>query len=146
MKLVTKYFDELTTKELYEILKARSAIFVVEQNCIYQDIDDKDYRSLHIFFEDNGQVLAYLRVFKRDNDTVQMGRVLTLEHGKGLGGELLKIGIEKTKELLNPAKIFIEAQCYATGFYAREGFKICSDEFLDDGIPHVEMELLLNNR
>ena len=74
---------------------------------------------------------------------MQVGRVLTIEHGKGLGGELLKAGLEQIKEKYNPKKIYIEAQCYATGYYEKEGFRICSDEFLEDGIPHVQMELIL---
>ncbi len=143
MKLVSKFFDELTTKELYEILKARAAIFVVEQECVYQDVDDKDYESLHVFYEEEGKVVAYLRSFWKEKEVIQMGRVLTMEHGKGLGGKLLKAGLEEIKVKQNPKKIFIEAQCYATGYYEREGFKICSEEFLEDGIPHVEMELLL---
>ena len=68
-----------------------------------------------------------------------MGRVITLEHGKGLGGKLLKEGIRQVKEKMSPKAIYIEAQCYATGFYEREGFVICSEEFLEDGIPHVQM-------
>ena len=143
MKLVSKFFEELTTTELYEILKARAAIFVVEQECVYQDLDDKDYKSLHVFYEEEGKVIAYLRSFVKEKDVIQMGRVLTIEHGKGLGGKLLKVGIEEIKTKQNPKKIFIEAQCYATGYYAREGFEICSEEFLEDGIPHVEMELIL---
>lgn len=79
MKAISKYFTELTTTELYEILKARAEIFVVEQNCIYQDLDDIDYRSLHIFYEDNDKVIAYLRAFEKDSDakTIQIGRVLS---------------------------------------------------------------------
>ena len=142
MKLISKFFDELNTKELYELLKARAEIFVVEQNCVYQDLDDKDYQSLHIFFEGSGRVEAYLRAFVKDEGVVQVGRVLTLEHGKGLGAKLLKAGLKEVKEKFNPEKIFIEAQCYATGYYEREGFRICSKEFLEDGIPHVEMELI----
>lgn len=143
MKLIIKSFSELTTTELYEILKARAEIFVVEQNCIYQDLDNIDYRSLHIFYESNGKVIAYLRAFEKDSDAgiVQIGRVLTLTHGTGLGGKLLKEGISLIKEKMNPSSIYIEAQCYATGFYEREGFIISSDEFLEDGIPHVEMVL-----
>ena len=78
MTLNTKYFHQLTTTELYEILKARAEIFVVEQNCIYQDLDDIDYRSLHIFYETEGKVIAYLRAFEKDSatGTVQIGRVL----------------------------------------------------------------------
>lgn len=143
MKLKIKYFNELTTTELYEILKSRNEIFVVEQNCIYQDLDDIDYRSLHIFYESSGRIMAYLRAFEKDSatKTIQMGRVLTLTHGTGLGGQLLKEGILQIKEKMNPSSIYIEAQCYATGFYEREGFVISSDEFLEDGIPHVEMVL-----
>ncbi len=143
MKLISKFFDELNTRELYELLKARAEIFVVEQNCVYQDLDDKDYQSLHVFFEESGRVVAYLRAFIKEENVVQVGRVLTIEHGKGLGGQLLKAGLEQVKEKFDPEKIYIEAQCYATGYYEREGFRICSEEFLEDGIPHVEMVLTL---
>ena len=143
MKLVSKYFEELTTTELYELLKVRSEVFVVEQNCIYQDLDDKDYRSLHVFYEEEGEVLAYLRAFIKEEGVVQVGRVLTVEHGTGLGGKLLKAGLEQIKEKFHPEKIYLEAQCYAIGYYEREAFLVCSEEFLEDGIPHVQMELQL---
>ncbi len=143
MKLVAKYFHELTTKELYELLKARAEIFVVEQNCVYQDLDDIDYRSLHVFYEEDEKIVAYLRAFAKQDEAnvVQMGRVLSIEHGKGLGGQILKEGIQLVKEKMNPDSIYIEAQCYATGFYEREGFVTCSEEFLEDGIPHVQMRV-----
>ena len=137
----SKFFEELTTVELYEILKARAEIFVVEQNCVYQDLDDKDYRSLHVFYEEEGRVTAYLRAFVIEEGVVQMGRVLTMEHGIGLGGMILRDGLEEIRKKFAPRKVYIEAQCYATGFYEREGFRVCSDEFLEDGIPHVQMEL-----
>lgn len=143
MKFVTKFFEELTTAELYELLKARAEIFVVEQNCIYQDLDDRDYDSLHVFYEESGKVLAYLRAFQKERGVVQMGRVLTIEHGTGLGGKLLRAGMDSIKEKFQPQKIYIEAQSYATGYYEREGFTICSEEFLEDGIPHVQMEVVL---
>lgn len=143
MKLVAKFFDELTTAELYELLKARAEIFVVEQNCVYQDLDDKDYDSLHVFYEESGKIVAYLRAFLKEKDIVQVGCVLTVKHGTGLGGKLLKAGIECIKNKYCPHKIFIEAQCYAVGYYEREGFQVCSEEFLEDGIPHVQMELIL---
>ncbi len=143
MRAAAKFFDELTIRELYEILKARAEIFVVEQNCVYQDLDDRDYESLHFFYEEDGKVTAYLRAFQKDSSTVQIGRVLTLQHGTGLGAKLLKEGIARIKEKMNPARIFIEAQCYAVGYYEREGFQVCSEEFLEDGIPHVQMLLNL---
>lgn len=143
MQVKSKFFSELTTTELYEILKAREEIFVVEQNCVYQDLDNKDYDSLHVFYEEDGIVTAYMRAFFKDDTTVQMGRVLSLRHGAGLGGRLLREGLIQIKDKMNPKQIYIEAQCYATGYYEREGFSVCSDEFLEDGIPHVQMILEL---
>ena len=116
MRFVSKYFDDLTTRELYEILKARSAVFVVEQNCVYQDIDGLDPASLHVFFEDEGRIAAYLRAFVKEPGVVQMGRVLTVDRGCGLGGKLLRAGIEEIRERFHPGKIYIEAQSYAVGF------------------------------
>ena len=136
-----KWFGELTAGELYEILRSRSEIFVVEQQCIYQDLDGMDQNALHVFCEEDGRVTACLRVFRKDEETVQMGRVLTLKHRTGLGSELLKRGIREIREQMKPRRIYIEAQTYATGFYEREGFRISSDEFLEDGIPHVKMIL-----
>lgn len=141
MRLITKFFNELTTRELYELLKVRSEIFVVEQNCIYQDLDDIDYESLHVFYEEDGKVLACLRIFSIGEDTIKIGRVLSAKHGIGLGGKVLKAGLEKAISTYNPKKIVISAQCYATGYYEREGFTIRSEEYLEDGIPHVRMEL-----
>lgn len=143
MNLITRTFPELTTSELYEILKVRSQVFVVEQNCAYQDVDGLDEQSFHLFFQSEGQIQAYLRFFEKAPGVVQMGRVLTVTHGQGLGGELLKAGIAEIKARLNPRQIVVEAQCYATGFYERAGFVACSEEFLEDGIPHVGMVLVL---
>lgn len=143
MQMKSKLFHELRTNELYEILKARAEIFVVEQNCVYQDLDGKDINSLHVFHEEDRKVTAYLRAFMKDDETAQMGRVLTLNHGTGLGGRLLKEGIKEIREKLRPKRIYIESQCHAIGFYEREGFRVCSEEFLEDGIPHVQMILEL---
>jgi len=139
-----KFFDELTTKELYEIIKARMQIFVVEQKCVYQDLDDVDYKALHIFCTDkNGKVTACMRAFRLDDapNTVRIGRVLTIKHGKGLGGKMLHEALRLIKERMNPERIYVESQTHAIGFYEREGFNVCTDEFLDVGIPHRGMEL-----
>lgn len=145
MNLVIKKFNELTIAELYEILKVRAEVFVVEQNCVYQDLDDIDYNSLHVFLEEEGKVKAYLRAYIKDANTgtVQIGRVLTTVRGTGLGLDMLKTGIEAAKKELCTNKIYIEAQTYAIGFYEKVGFQVVSDEFLEDGIPHVAMELLV---
>ena len=145
MKAIIKEFDELTTSELYKILKLRAEIFVVEQNCPYQDLDDKDYFSLHIFSEQDKKVVAYARIFPKndDPDTVQMGRVVTLKHGSGLGARLMEEGIKAIKERTDAKKIYLEGQTYCIGFYEKFGFKVISDEFILDGIPHVKMQLEL---
>ena len=141
MELVVKTFDELKTCELYEILRVRAAVFVVEQECTYQDVDGIDPNAVHAFLQDENGVQAYLRVFEKDERTAQMGRMLTVQRGAGLGGWLLKEGIRIARDVLKKDILYIEAQCYATGFYEREGFRITSEEFLEDGIPHVQMEL-----
>ena len=143
MEFQSKTFEQLSTAELYEILRARVNVFVVEQTCPYPELDGIDYDSLHVYYESEGKVQAYLRAFYKEPGVVQMGRVLTVERGTGLGGKLLKAGIREIKEKLAPQKIYIEAQTYAIGFYEREGFIRCSEEFLEDGIPHVKMELEL---
>lgn len=143
MEIRAKYFSELSTRELYELLRVRSEIFVVEQQCVYQDLDGRDYESLHVFFEEDGRIMAYLRAFRKDEDTVQIGRVLTVKHGTGLGGELLREGIRRVREQMNPRYLYAEAQCYAAGYYEKAGFRVCSEEFLEDGIPHVRMMLEL---
>lgn len=124
MELKVKTFKELTTGELYEILKSRAEIFVVEQNCIYQDLDDIDYKSIHVFYQnEEGRVTAYLRLFYNENiNMVQMGRVLTLRHGAGFGKKILQEGIKIAEIRMQAEKIYIEAQKYATGFYEQFGF------------------------
>ncbi|MBD5451397.1 MAG: GNAT family N-acetyltransferase [Lachnospiraceae bacterium] len=145
MKYIVKKFEELTTVELYEILKLRSEIFVVEQNCVYQDLDDIDYQSLHIICEENHNVLSYLRIYPKrgETDVVQIGRVVTLKHRTGSGRALMQQGIQTIKDTMNYKKIYIVAQKQAIGFYEKFGFIVTSDEFLEDGIPHVAMELTL---
>ena len=143
MKLIVKEFNELTTTELYEILKSRTEIFILEQKIICQDLDDVDYKSLHVFIKENNRVAAYLRAFYKDNgkNTVKIGRVLTLKHGKGLGKKLLEESIPEIKKRMKCEKICMNAQKYAVGFYEKFGFKVTSDEFLEEGVVHVEMEL-----
>lgn len=143
MKLISKNFSELTTHELYEIIKSRTEIFLLEQNIICQDLDDVDYDSLHCFYEERNRVIAYLRAFYADNtkDVVKIGRVLTLEHGNGLGRKLMQDSIDVIKEKLPCKKICINAQKYATGFYEKFGFNVTSDDFLEEGVVHVAMEL-----
>lgn len=145
MELISKKFEELNTKELYEILKARAEIFIMEQNIQYQDMDNVDYESLHCFFMENNKVIAYLRAFyQNENDNiVKIGRVLTLQHGNGVGRELLEESLKAIKEKMQCNKISMDAQKHAVGFYEKFGFKTVSDDFLEEGVIHVVMELEL---
>lgn len=140
-----KTFAELSSEELYEILQIRMAVFVVEQKCPYQDIDGMDDEAVHVMLKKDGNIAAYLRIVNKDNaqNLVQIGRVLTMERRAGLGSAVLKAGIEVAEAKMNAKKIYIEAQVYAKGLYEKEGFVVSSEEFLEDGIPHVQMMLEL---
>ncbi len=140
MELIAKTFEELNTRELYEILKARSQIFLLEQGIVCQDMDDEDYNSLHCFFTEEGKVTAYLRAFYIDKQTVKIGRVLTLKHGNGTGRELMNQSLKAVEEKMNCKKITVNAQKQAMGFYEKLGFKVTSDEFLEERVVHVKMD------
>ena len=146
MKLIKKSFKELTTNELYELLKARSEIFVVEQKILCQDLDGEDYNVLHVFYEDDrGSVAAYLRILPQNGKphSVKIGRVLTVNHGQGLGKRILREGILAASEIFGASEITVNAQKHAVGFYEREGFETVSDEFIEAGIPHIKMRLTI---
>ena len=143
MNFYAKEFSQLTTEELYEILKSRAEIFLLEQGIVCQDMDDIDYECMHYFFTSGNRVIAYLRAFVSDkeNSVVTIGRVITLEHKKGLGSELMKNSIADIKERFNPSKISVHAQKQATGFYEKMGFVPVTGEYLEEGIVHITMEL-----
>lgn len=143
MEFVAKNFSELTTTELYEILRARSQVFMLEQNIRCQDMDGIDYNSRHYFLEEDGKILAYLRAFYTDdsNDTVRIGRVLSVDHGKGLGAGIMRRAISDIKTNMHCKLICLDSQKYAMGFYEKLGFKAVSDEFLEEGILHIAMQL-----
>ena len=140
-KTVVKPFEELTTRELYEILKVRAAVFVVEQEICYQDMDDIDFSATHVALWCDNQIVAYSRVFKDETPGAwHIGRVLTTQRNKNYGLQVMKEAI-KVAKILGAEQVKIEAQSYATGFYEKLGFCICSDEFLIDGIWHKRMQL-----
>lgn len=140
MTFKAKLFGELTAAEIYEILKARSRVFRLEQNIRYLDEDDIDYDSLHCFFEENGQVAAYLRAFP-DNGKIRFGRVLTITRGQGHGRLLMALSVEAARERFGSRDIIMDAQKHAEEFYKKLGFVTTSGEFLEEGIVHVVMEL-----
>ena len=143
MELVIKKFNELTIEELHEILKVRVAVFVVEQNCPYQEVGDKDKYSYHVYFRDENGIQAYLRVIEKNNDSdeVAIGRVIAIKRRCGLGTKILEEGIKVAKNYMKANKIVLEAQTYARELYEKLGFKQTSEEFLEDEIPHIKMML-----
>lgn len=142
MRFIAKNFSELSLAELYEILKARSQIFILEQNMHCQDMDGIDFRARHFFIEENGNVLAYLRAFYTDDskNVVKIGRVLSITHGIGLGADIMRNALADIKKNMKCQKICLNSQKDAIGFYEKLGFKTVSDEFLEEGVIHVKME------
>ena len=136
-----KSFQELTLDELYELLRVRSEVFVVEQDCVYQDLDNDDQKSIHLWLTIAGKVVALARVCPAGThmQEVSIGRVITTERGKGYGKQIMLHAIEAAKEHFGAKQIDIEAQEYARGFYEGVGFRQSSDTFILDGIPHIKM-------
>lgn len=137
-----KTFDELTTHELYELLRIRTDVFVVEQDCVYQDMDYDDQPSVHLWLTDEeDRIVALCRVCPAGThmEEVSIGRVITTERGKGYGKQIMLAGIEVAKKDFGAKRIDIEAQEYAKGFYEQVGFRQSSEQFILDGIPHIKM-------
>ena len=136
-----KWFNELTTDELYELLRIRSEVFVVEQNCVYQDMDGDDQKSVHLWLTVAEKVVALARVCPAGThmDEISIGRVITTERGKGYGKQVMIHAIDTAIEYFGATRIDIEAQEYARGFYEGVGFKQSSNTFMLDGIPHIKM-------
>ena len=142
MKCKLKEFTELTTEELYEILKLRAEVFVVEQNCPYQDLDDKDQSSYHLFLEDNGQIIAVLRILPENIAYKEMaiGRLIVKKsyRGKGISRKMMVRAMEFIIEDLGKEKIRLSGQAYLSDFYQSLGFEKVSEMYLEDGIEHFE--------
>ena len=138
-----KKFDELTLDELYDILQLRNEVFIVEQNCIYQDLDGKDRSAWHLMAVEDGKLVAYTRILPPGtsyNDP-SIGRVVTstLKRRSGLGRELMKRSIDVCEKLFGKTSITLSAQMYLQSFYESLGFIITGEEYLEDGIPHIKM-------
>ena len=141
LQLHKKSFSELTTNELYELLRVRSEVFVVEQNCVYQDLDYDDQASIHLWLTLVGKVVALARVCPAGTHMteVSIGRVITTVHGKGYGKQIMLHAIDAAVEHFDAKVVDIEAQEYAKGFYETVGFRQSSETFMLDGIPHIRM-------
>jgi len=142
---VYKTFEKLTTNQLYSILELRSEVFIVEQNCVYQDVDGKDKKSFHLMAWNRDELVAYTRIVPPgiSFNEASIGRVITSHRyrGLGIGVTLLEKSIHHTLESYQTNQIRIGAQLYLKKFYEGFGFIAQGLEFLEDGIPHIEMLL-----
>ncbi|ARV08045.1 GNAT family N-acetyltransferase [Polaribacter sp. SA4-10] len=144
MNFQIKTFQELTTTELYAILQLRSEVFVVEQDCVYQDVDGKDQKSLHVFGFKNDKIIGYTRIFKPGDyfDNASIGRVVIAasERKYGFGHDLMKASIKAVETYFKVDEITISAQKYLKKFYESHHFIQVGAEYLEDGIPHIRMD------
>lgn len=144
MQIAVKSFEEIATEEIYKILQLRVAVFVVEQQCVYQDIDGKDQNALHVIGSWNDEVVAYTRVFAGGDylEYPSIGRVVVHKDHRtfGYGKAIMNASIEAIKENFNTSNIQLSAQTYLRKFYHDLGFKEIGEEYLEDGIPHIMME------
>lgn len=139
----TKHFKELSTEELFDILYLRTAVFVVEQNCPYQEVDEKDKEAIHLFGRMEGELIAVTRILPQgvSYQEVSIGRVAIKEEyrGTGIADELLAKSLDCIEKEFGKQSVRISAQQYLLNYYKRHGFKPAGDVYLEDNIPHVEM-------
>ncbi|WP_408956121.1 GNAT family N-acetyltransferase [Natroniella sp. ANB-PHB2] len=144
MEWYLKFFNELSANELYKLLKLRVDVFVVEQDCPYQECDNKDRKSFHLFAEEEGSIVAYARLILPgvSYPEASIGRVVVAKEYRkqGLGRELMERGIDFLVTELQQGQIRISAQQHlSSSFYGQLGFKVVTEPYLEDGISHVEM-------
>ena len=143
LKILTKSFAELSTKELYDILQLRAEVFVVEQNCVYQDIDGKDEKALHVIGFKSKKIVAYCRIFKPGDyfEKASIGRVVVAKNERkfGYGHIIFQHSVETVKEHFKETSIKISAQLYLKNFYESHGFVQIGEGYLEDDIPHIAM-------
>ena len=141
--IITKAFDQLSTTELYDLLQLRSEVFVVEQNCAYQDVDGKDQKALHVLGYKKDQLVAYTRAFGPGDyfEEASIGRVVVsqTERQHNYGYSIMEATISAIKTYFNTGTIALSAQTYLTQFYKNLGFQEEGEGYLEDGIPHVRM-------
>jgi ElaA protein len=144
LTVTVKSFDSFEIDELYDVLQLRSEVFVVEQDCVYQDMDGKDRKALHVIGRnEQGNVVAYTRVFNAGDyfEKASIGRVVVAKDARafGYGHDIIKASIDAIKEKYQTKTIKISAQTYLRKFYNAHGFTQIGEEYLEDGIPHIAM-------
>ena len=145
LQSVIKTFNELSPQDIYSILQLRSEVFVVEQNCVYQDIDDKDQYALHLLLKKDDYLIGYSRIFKAGDyfKEASIGRVLVKKQDRNNrhGSLLMELSIKAIKDHFKENTVKISAQTYLKKFYNELGFDPVGEEYLEDGIPHIAMLL-----
>ena len=143
LNITVKSFNQLTTKELYDVLQLRSEVFVVEQDCVYQDIDGKDQKALHVLGIKDNKIVAYTRLFKPGDyfNLASIGRVVVKENQRmhKYGYDIMEASIKAIKTNYNTTDIKISAQCYLKRFYNNLNFFEVGEQYLEDDIPHIAM-------
>lgn len=143
LNIKVKTFSQLTTKELYDLLQLRSEVFVVEQDCVYQDIDGKDQKALHVLGFKDEVLVGYTRIFKPGDyfELASIGRVVVKENERKhkYGYDIMDASIKTIKDVFNTTDIKISAQCYLKRFYNNLQFFEVGEQYLEDGIPHIAM-------
>ncbi len=144
-------FEALSVTQLYDLLRLRSEVFVVEQDCVYQDLDGRDHEALHCLRYDGQELMAYTRLLPvglAHRDACSIGRVVTSPRarGRGYGRQIVRLSIDHCRALWPGADIVIHAQSYLLKFYGSFGFVPEGQEFLEDGIPHFAMRLRATGR
>ncbi|NAS30933.1 GNAT family N-acetyltransferase [Flavobacteriaceae bacterium R38] len=138
-----KKFEELSLIELYELLELRSEVFVLEQECAYQDVDGKDKKALHVLGKKEGKIIAYVRLFDKGDyfEEASFGRVVVLEQERkyGYGHDIINASVKAIEKYYKTSTIVISAQTYLRKFYTTHHFKQIGEEYLEDGIPHIKM-------
>lgn len=147
LNIVIKTFNELNTKELYSVLQLRSEVFVVEQDCVYQDLDGKDHNAIHVLGLKNNKLIAYTRIFKPGDyfKEASIGRVVVYkpQRSHNYGFEIMKASIDYIIQNFGVDNIKLSAQTYLKRFYNDLDFIETGEEYLEDGIPHVAMIYML---
>lgn len=145
LKFHTKEYTQLTKEELYEILRLRAEVFIVEQNCVYQDIDNKDQKAIHILGYKKKKLVAYARIFNTNDyfEHASIGRVIVAkkERQHQYGYDLMQVAIQAVNSHFKENNIAISAQKHLRNFYNKLGFVQKNEEYIEDGIPHIYMEI-----
>jgi ElaA protein len=144
MEFVIQNFEQLSKKDLYDLLHLRSEVFIVEQNCAYQDLDGYDQEALHLLCKQNNTLIAYARMLPPGvlySSEIYIGRIITAKNYRrqGIGNRLVHEAIQQAIGAYGPHPIKIGAQVHAQSFYERLGFVVCSEPYLDEGTPTVKM-------